>query len=305
MGVKIIATAVHTVSLSKPGEPGNSLDHVITAAKTCLENACVNHAEVDLLLFVGTTKLDMVSEPSTASLIQQRLQLNLSYDNYFAGSSTFSFDIANTGCGFLIACQTLDAIIQARGPQSALVVASDLHPSGRPDADSPFAPTSAAAFLIADDGSCDGSGGFQAYTFRTAPEYGPGIRCTLSPYSTTTESMTRAVYVFDTDYGDQAQRLLVKTIGEHLDKKPSWPTDGLSPRLICSELPGKTVSDIVCATGLPVGAPVDVGTPFGPLNTTAMIAGFHHLSQTTSSAGPILFAACGAGLTAMVGSYNN
>jgi hypothetical protein len=305
MGVRIIATAVNTLPLSNPGEPGNSLDHVITAANTCLKNACVNHAEVDLLLFVGTTKLDMVSEPSTASLIQQRLQLNLSYDNYFAGSSTLSFDIANTGCGFLIACQTFDAIVQARGPQSALVVASDLHPSGRPDANSPFAPTSAAALLVADDSSYDNSGGFQAFTFRTAPEYGPGFQCTIDPYSMTTENITRAVYVFDTDYGDMAQRLLVTTISEHLDMKPSWPSDGLAPRLICSELPGKKVSDIVCAAGLPIGAPVDVGTPFGPLNTTTMIVGFHQLSQTTSSEGPILFAACGAGLTAMVGSYNS
>lgn len=293
MGVRILATAVH----SAPCE--DSIDHVTTAAAACLERAGAARSEVDLLVFVGTTKLDYIGEPSTASLIQQRLRLNPSYEDLRAGRSTLSFDLCNTACGFLVACQTFDALARARGVRRALVVSSDLHPSRRPGADHPFAPTSAAAWIETDE-----HGGFQAFTFRTAPEQGPGLRVFTDIYGATPEHGTRSYYVFDADYVDKAQAVLLETVREHLAVRPEWPGSGRAARLVCVEPAAGFAAKIAHAVGLSPDAPVDVRTPLGPTHTTASIVGFHALNQTGAVMGPVLFAACGAGLTAMVGSYD-
>lgn len=292
MGVRIRATAVHDAPCADP------IDHVTAAAEACVARAGADRAALELLLFVGTTKLDYIGEPSTASLIQERLGVNPGYADVRAGRATLSFDLCNTACGFLLACQTVDALARARGVRRALIVASDLHPSRRPPADHPFAPTSAAAWLEAGDG-----GGFEAFTFRTAPAQGPGLRMfTEVDRAGAAPARTRAV--FDAGYADKVGALLLETIRAHQAARPGWPAPGRAARLICVEPAPGFAAAIAAAAGLAPGAPVDVGTPRGPTHTTAAIVGFDALSRTGAAPGPILFATCGAGLTAMVGSYD-
>lgn len=262
MGVRILATAVHDAPDDDP------FAHVTAAAAACLARAGAAPADVELLLFVGTTRLDHVGEPSTASLLQARLGANPGYDDVRAGRATLSFDLSNTACGFLVACQTFDALARARGIRRALVVASDL-PSTRGDVDHPFAPISAAAWLGAGDGD---DRGFRGFTFRTAPEHGPGLRVVTELRRAAGEDAIRTRYLFDADYAVRAEALLHGTVRAH---RAAYPDGPVAAHTISTE-------------------------PRGRLHTTASIAGFHALPAP----GPVLFAACGAGLTAMVASYD-
>lgn len=272
MSVRIVATGLYA------GDADRCLDHLVLAAERCLEKADIGREDVDLLLYVGSTRPDFIYEPSVAALLQKRLGINPRFADHFAGRSTLSFDLSNGNCGFLVACQCFDALARVHGLRHALVVASDVHhDGGRAE---PFVPMSAAALLRA------GSSGFRGSTLKRSSGQGPGMLSVVDLRNPPTASYR---FDFEPGFADRAVELLSATLREHPGPLPE--------RWICAEpVPGIGSIATRVAEDLPSVPRIRISTE--GLHTTAHIVGF-----ASHEGGPLLFAACGAGPVAMVATY--
>jgi len=269
VSVRIVTTGLYA------GNADRCLDHLVIAAERCLEKADIAREEVELLLFVGNTRPDFIQEPSVAALLQKRLGINPRFADHFGGRSTLSFDLSNGNCGFLVACQCFDALARVHGLRHALVVASDVHHAGGPA--EPFAPMSAAALL------CAGSSGFRSSTFQRSTCQGPGMLSVVDLRNPFT-----ACYRFEFEpwFADRAVELLSATLREHAGPLPE--------RWICAE----PVAGIAARVAEALASVPRIRISTEGLHTTAHIVGF-----ARHEGGPLLFAACGAGPTAMVATY--
>jgi 3-oxoacyl-[acyl-carrier-protein] synthase III len=118
------------------------------ASREAIDRAGLNPGEVDLLLNTGIYHDRNLGEPALAALIQEDVGMNPedpSARRAGAGAhGTFSFDIANGGCGVLTALEIADGFLQSGTIRHALVVASDSDPGHRMAPDFPFSARGAA-----------------------------------------------------------------------------------------------------------------------------------------------------------------
>jgi 3-oxoacyl-[acyl-carrier-protein] synthase-3 len=133
------------------------------AARSCLAEAHVRPGAVDILVNAGIYRDRNLGEPALAALIQEDIGANPG-DPPIGGHGTFSFDVANGGCGVLTALQLVDGLLEVGTAAQALIVASDAHPGRGTTADFPFGATGAAA-LCSWDRHVEGFGGFRWKTF--------------------------------------------------------------------------------------------------------------------------------------------
>ena len=125
----------------------NALHLAVAAARTCLDRAGRDAAEVDLLINAGIYRDRNLAEPALAALIQQDVGANPE-DPHREGHGTFSFDIANGACGVLTALQIADGFLRSHTIDCALIVASDADPGRRRSEHFPF--SAAGAALLCD-----------------------------------------------------------------------------------------------------------------------------------------------------------
>jgi 3-oxoacyl-[acyl-carrier-protein] synthase III len=121
--------------------------------------------EVDLLINAGLYHDRAVGEPALAALIQEDVGMNPEDPHDGEGHGSFSFDVANGGCGVLTALQIADGFLQSGAIEHAVVVASDSHPGHGLIHAFPFAATGAAI-------AChwgDGPGGLLGFRWESAP----------------------------------------------------------------------------------------------------------------------------------------
>jgi 3-oxoacyl-[acyl-carrier-protein] synthase III len=141
------------------------------ALKLADEVACaclarVNRApgDIDLLVNAGIYRDDNLVEPALASMIQEDIGANPGHPPRAGAHGTFSFDVANGGCGVLTALELLDGFVRSGTIQTGLAVASDSDPG---ESESfPF-PAVGGAMLVrpASDGE-----GFVDFAFETFEE---------------------------------------------------------------------------------------------------------------------------------------
>ncbi len=108
--------------------------------------------DVDLLLNAGLYRDRNLGEPALAALIQEDVGSSPE-DPHPGAHGTFSFDVANGGCGVLSALQIADGFLRAGTIDRALIVASDADPGHGMAPSFPFAATGAAVVCRWDDGS--------------------------------------------------------------------------------------------------------------------------------------------------------
>jgi len=133
-------------------------------ARACLARAHRDPGEIDLLINAGIYRDDELAEPALAALIQEDIGANPGHPPREGAHGTFSFDVANGGCGVLTALELLDGFVRSGTIRLGLVVASDSH---SPGAESfPF-PAVGGALLVqpAHDGE-----GFVDFAFETFDE---------------------------------------------------------------------------------------------------------------------------------------
>jgi 3-oxoacyl-[acyl-carrier-protein] synthase III len=134
------------------------------AARACLARAHRVPGDIDLLINAGIYREDNLVEPALASMIQEDIGANPGHPPRAGAHGTFSFDVANGGCGVLTALALLDGFVRSGTIQTGLVVASDSDPG---ESESfPF-PAVGGAMLVrpASDGE-----GFVDFAFETFEE---------------------------------------------------------------------------------------------------------------------------------------
>lgn len=127
----------------------SAIDHAVGAAKTCVARAGIDMQEVDYLIHTGVYRDHNIIEPSIASLIQKGIGLNLDYIKYPVERSAFSFDLMNGNSGVINAFHVADSLLAIGRARHVLITSSDAHPSGRADAEFPYARMGGAILLTA------------------------------------------------------------------------------------------------------------------------------------------------------------
>jgi 3-oxoacyl-[acyl-carrier-protein] synthase III len=95
------------------------------AARACLARAHLEAGDIDLLVNAGLYREDNLCEPALAALIQEDIGANPGHPPRKGAHGTFSFDVANGGCGVLTALELLDGFVRSGTIRTGLVVASD------------------------------------------------------------------------------------------------------------------------------------------------------------------------------------
>lgn len=124
-----------------------------SASRAAIERAGLEVDDVDLLLNTGLFHDRNLGEPALAALIQEDVGINPE-DPHAGVHGTFSFDIANGGCGVLTALQVADGFLQSGTIDHALVVASDADPGHGMTRDFPFSARGAAVACHWEEGPC-------------------------------------------------------------------------------------------------------------------------------------------------------
>lgn len=162
MGTRIEAVA--TTHATRGAFRKGALKLADEAARACLARAHREAGDIDLLVNAGIYREDNLAEPALASMIQEDIGANPGHPPRAGAHGTFSFDIANGGCGVLTGLHLLDGFVRSGTIRTGLVVASDSDPGESKSF--PFPAVGGAMLVLpADDGE-----GFVAFAFETFDE---------------------------------------------------------------------------------------------------------------------------------------
>ena len=168
MGTRIEAVA--TAHAGRGPFRQGALKLADAAARACLARAHLEAGDIDLLINAGLYREDNLTEPALAALIQEDIGANPGHPPREGAHGTFSFDVANGGCGVLTALELLDGFVRSGTIQTGLVVASDSEPD---DSESfPF-PAVGGAVLVR---PTRGGEGFVDFAFETFDEAAGSLR---------------------------------------------------------------------------------------------------------------------------------
>jgi 3-oxoacyl-[acyl-carrier-protein] synthase-3 len=152
----------------------SALRLAVAATEEALRDAGCKPGEVDLLINAGLYHDRNLGEPALAPLIQEDAAINPG-DPHPGGSGSFSFDVANGGCGVLTGLQIASGFLASRTIGTAVVVASDADPGRRLAPGFPFEP--AAGALV-----CrwtDDDRGLNSFRWRNRPDDGTTFHSTI------------------------------------------------------------------------------------------------------------------------------
>lgn len=141
------------------------------ACRAAVKRAGLEVADIGLLLNTGLYHDRNLGEPALAALIQQDVGINPE-DPHSGFHGTFSFDIANGGCGVLTALHVADGFLQSGAIEQALVVASDASPGHGMAPGFPFSARAAAIVCHFEEGSS----GLAGFRWDVTPENDDGLR---------------------------------------------------------------------------------------------------------------------------------
>ncbi len=154
--------------------PQHELDRITwtmtqEAGKKCLAASSYDAKEIDLVIFAGVHRTDLLCEPAIAALVARDLEINAEIQSD-AEQKTFAFDIFDGGIGFLNACDAAARMIQTGDYKTAMIVASEFELNRRdyPDQLLGLKETASAVIL---DASSDGNRGFGRMLFHFLPEH--------------------------------------------------------------------------------------------------------------------------------------
>lgn len=296
MGVLIKATGVSSASHD------SSIDNAVNAGQQCLQKAGISSDQVDLLINVGVYRDDNIMEPSIASLIQQRLQLNPDPVNGDINARTFSFDLMNGACGFLNAVDVAGAMLQSGVYRNVLVVGGDVHPSRRATAGWPFASVGGAVLLAYKPDPAVGFSQVCAQSSTRDEYYGYTSQGAMEDFGDS--GRQHAVYREQPHYQEQFTRLLSDAIRNFLQKQSmrGQAIDYLITSQIEPGFPGKLAATLGLSSTTQV---IDIHDELGDPHTAAPMICLHKLIEkgVLKPGVSVLFALVGSGITSTCALY--
>ena len=152
----------------------SALRLAVAATQGALREAGCKPEDTDLLINAGLYHDRNLGEPALAPLIQGDAAINRG-DPHPGGVGTFSFDVANGGCGVLTALQIASGFLESRTIGTAVVVAGDADP-GRGLA--PGFPYDSAAGAVVCQWT-DADRGLTSFRWHNRPDDGTAFRATI------------------------------------------------------------------------------------------------------------------------------
>ncbi len=278
----------------------SSIEIAAKAVKECIEKAGVNKREIGLLINTGIHRDNNIVEPAVAALIQKKANLNLNPPESQIGQKlgTLSFDLLYGTCGFIYAVQVIDAFFRCGTTDKAIIVSSDVHPSGKKVQDFPYTPSAAAMLL---EKSPNGQG-FRNFMFKTAKAGCVGLEQYIDTMAHVNTRGNMNVIIAK-DYCARLSEFVVKTVREYaesgafdLSKVKHIITSTPSPRF------GRQVAD---ALGFRNNTLVEVFNQYGDTNTSSLIIGYHLAAKKgeLKKGEHVLFASGSGGLSMACSTY--
>jgi len=258
------------------------------AARACLAGGGHEASDVDLLVNVGLYKEKNLAEPALASIIQEDIGANPGHPPVAGHHGTFSFDVANGGCGVLTAAHLVDGFARSGAMRLALVVAADADPSPA----FRFGGVGAAMLLE----TTDGDEGFDAFELRTFPEHARLFEASLvwEPRRGRHAIVVRE----DPAFAARAVECAATVVHALLDRSRVSPSE--IDLVIASQQPASFPDAIARALGVDAArVPAGAGHTAGPLVAleAAMRSGRFAASRR------VLFVTVGAGLAVVAALY--
>jgi amino acid adenylation domain-containing protein len=135
-----------------------TLELVRVAAENCLAQSSYSRSDIDLLIYAGVYRDEILCEPAIAAIIAGLVKINDSIETQ-QEKKTFAFDLFNGTVGFLNACQVASGMIQAKKIKRAMVVASEIENNAQAFPTELLGVSETGSAVILDE-SADGRTGF-------------------------------------------------------------------------------------------------------------------------------------------------
>ena len=201
-----------------PGVRPDTLELVKVAAQNCLARSAYGRDELDLLIFAGIYRTDIVAEPAIAALIAGELHVNDAITSPM-GQKTLAFDIFNGSAGFLTACSVSSGMIAGGKFRTALIVAAEVENNAVDPARPRLGVMETGSAVILDRSSEDGPG-FERFLFEAYTEHVDALR------AYTVQAGGRTFFEFDRD--PRLERHYLRCISESVGRLLG--SAGLGPR---------------------------------------------------------------------------
>jgi len=290
----------------------SSIELAAEAGKNCIEKIGANKQEINLLINVGIMRDQNIVEPAIAPLIQNKMKLNKSptAKRLELGKKTLSFDIINGSCGFLNAAQIIDSffknnyidnpMIRGNPTKKAIIVTSEVHPSGTPTPDFPFTHSSAAVLLEPVESEVNG---FQSFMFNTSKNGYTGMKSYCDLEENGTNSRNIATVVIDEDYKYRLEEFTLHTVQKFLSSE-NIDSKEIS-LIICSQPSASFVKNFSEKFKIAKDSILNVYDKYGDTYTCALIIGYNIAMEggRLNNKDKVLFVGGGAGLTSACALY--
>jgi 3-oxoacyl-[acyl-carrier-protein] synthase-3 len=288
-----MAATIESVKLVRAGwrSRPSALRLAVAATQAALHQAGRKTGDADLLINAGLYHDRNLGEPALAPLIQGDAGINRS-DPHPGGVGTFSFDIANGGCGVLTALQVASGFLASRTISTAVVVASDADPGHGLAPEFPYEP--AAGALVCQ--WTDGDRGLSSFRWHNHPDDGAAFRAAIAR-----ESGRNILTISeDPSFGEQVGKTGAMVAQEVLD------AHNLTGEDLSLLVGSPALAGFATALSAELGVPEDrIVTAGQALHTVAFVAALDRAIRTghMSIGEQVLFVCGAAGLTAGAALY--
>jgi 3-oxoacyl-[acyl-carrier-protein] synthase-3 len=285
--------------------PKGALRLADDAVSECLDRANRKAGELDLLINAGVYRENNLAEPALASMIQEDIGANPGHPPSQRAHGTFSFDVANGGCGVVTALELVDGLIGSRTIELGAVVASDSNPGNVEGF--PF-PNAGGAVLVSPGPV---GTGFLAFESETFPEFFGCFESVIVwrsvehplPLSAAGENVLEITC--RDDYAARALECAEGVLRRFIAAQGLLPSD--IDLLVGSAYPRTFAADLARRIDLP---PSSVATPddrFAGAHTAGVIASLESAAQSGQlfSGKNVLLVTVGAGITVATALYRH
>jgi amino acid adenylation domain-containing protein len=139
------------------------------AGENCLAASSYQRQDIDLVLYSGVYRDELLCEPAIASILEGDLKINDAIETP-EEKKTFAFDVFNGTVGFLNACYTAITMIHARKANNALILAAEIE-NNRVIYPSELLGVEETGSALILDKSSDGVTGFGNFVFKYFTDY--------------------------------------------------------------------------------------------------------------------------------------
>jgi len=238
-------------SRATAGKRSSSMELLVRAAENCLRASSRSADDIDLLIYSGVYRSDVICEPAIATLLAGELGFKRAS---VEDKHLFAFDVMNSSLGFLNACFCAVAMLQTRRYRRAMVVAAEIeNNAGLASAELRGIRESASAVLLVPSG--DRKQGFGGFLFRDFLAHVDASCAHLARTNGTIQMSFRRKSSLDDDY----LTCVEATFHDVLER------EGLSPNDLAAVLPPQISSNFVAALRqrLPISPNIVVDAALG------------------------------------------